>query len=94
VLESSSSAAGDYLIRGRLHAFDEIDDPAIQTRISLHLELIDKKTNRTAWDHLFERAEPANGKSMKDVVASMDRNLAQLASQAAAEIGNFLGGQR
>ena len=67
-----------------------MDDPAIQTKISLQLELIDKKTNRTVWDHPFEREEPANGKNIKDVVGSMDRNLQQLASEAAAEIDKFL----
>ncbi|MFN7995468.1 MAG: ABC-type transport auxiliary lipoprotein family protein [Bryobacteraceae bacterium] len=94
VLESSSSATGNYLIRGRLYAFDEMDNPGIQTRISLHLELIDKKTNRTAWDRLFERDEPAKGKSVKDVVASMDQNLSQVSNQAAAEIGTLLSDRR
>jgi ABC-type uncharacterized transport system auxiliary subunit len=94
VLESSSSATGDYLVRGRLHEFDEVDNAAIQTRISLQLDLIDKKTNRTIWDHLFERDEPASGKSISDVVASMDRNLAQVASQAAAELDRFLAARR
>jgi len=91
VLESSSSAIGDYLIRGKLHEFGEVDNPAIQTKISLQLELVDKKTNWSVWDHLFERAEPASGKSIKDVVESMDRNLQQVVSEAAAEIDKFLG---
>lgn len=94
VLESSSTAIGDYLVRGRLYEFDEVDDHAIQTRISLQLDMIDKKTNRTIWDHLFERNEPAPGKSIKDVVASMDRNLSQVVNQAAAEIDTFLAGRR
>jgi len=94
VIESSSSAIGDYLIRGKLFEFGEIDTPAIQTRISLHLELVDRRTNRDVWDHLFERAEPASGKSIKDVVESMDRNLQQVASEAAAEIDKFLAAPR
>jgi len=93
VLESSSSAIGDYLVRGRLYEFDEIDSQAIQTRISLQLEMIDKKNSRVIWDHLFDRDEPASGKSIAEVVASMDRNLAQVANQAAAEIERFLAGQ-
>jgi hypothetical protein len=32
VLESSSSAIGDYLLRGKLYEFAEVDNPAIQTR--------------------------------------------------------------
>jgi ABC-type uncharacterized transport system auxiliary subunit len=94
VMESSSLATGDYLIRGRIHDFDEVDSDAVQTRISLQLDIIDKKTNRTIWDHLFERDEPSSGQSIRDVVASMDRNLAQLTRQAAAEIERVLTGPR
>lgn len=93
VLEASSSATGDYLVRGRLFEFDEVDNHGtIQTRISLQLELSDKKTNRTIWDHLFERDEPVSGKSIPDVVASMDRNLGQVASQAAASLDRVIAG--
>ena len=91
VLESSSSAIGDYFIRGRLYEFGEVDSPAIQTRISLQLELVDRKTNHSVWDRLLEREEPASGKSIKEVVESMDRNLRQVVSEAAAEIDKFLG---
>jgi len=94
VLESSSSAIGDYLLRGKLHEFAEVDNPAIQTKISVHLELIDKKTNRSVWDHRFERVEPASGKDIRDVVESMDRNLQQVVTEAAAEIDRFLSSQR
>ena|SRR5579871_89066 len=93
VLESSSSGVGDYLVRGRLYAFDEQDSPTMQTKISVQVELIDKKTSRVVWDHLFEHDEPA-GKSMDEVVASMDRNLGQVAGQAAAGVGQFLAGAK
>ena len=56
--------------------------------------MTDKKTNLTIWDHLFEREEPASGKSIRDVVASMDSNLAQVANQAAAQMDGFLAAQR
>ena len=92
VLEASSAAVGDYLLRGRLHEFAEVDNPAIQTIISLHLELIDTKTTRSVWDRHFERGEPAGGKAIEDVVASMDRNLRQVVSEAATELDLFLAG--
>jgi ABC-type uncharacterized transport system auxiliary subunit len=92
VLESSSSVVGDYQIVGKLYEFCEEDNPAIQTTISLHLELIDTRTNRYVWDRSFEHQEPAAGKNIKDVVQSMDRNLQQVVSEASAEIGRFLGG--
>jgi ABC-type uncharacterized transport system auxiliary subunit len=93
VLESSSAATGDYLVRGKLYEFAEVDNPAVQTKISLHLELIDKKTGHTVWDHPFEREEPASGKTIDDVVQSMDRNLQRVAADAAAAIDGFVAGR-
>jgi ABC-type uncharacterized transport system auxiliary subunit len=94
VMEASSSAVGDYLVHGKLRDFAEVDHPAIETRISLHLELIDKKTGQTVWDRVFEHTEPANGKNIKDVVDSMDRNLQATVADAATGIGNFLASRR
>jgi len=91
VMEASSSAVGDYLLRGKLYEFSEADSPAVQTVISLHLELVDEKTGRTVWDHAFEHEEPAGGKEIADVVASMERNLRQVTAEAAAEIGRGAG---
>jgi len=90
VMEAYSSSAGDYLLRGRLYEFDEVDNPAIQTKISLHLVLIDAKTNRDVWSHPFEREEPASGKTIEEVVRSMDRNLQQVVKEAVAEIDRFV----
>ena len=90
VLESSSSATGDYLVRGKLYEFGEVDHAAIQTRISLQVELVDRKTNRDVWDHLAEREEPVNGKTVKEVVESMDQNLQQVIGEVTAGIDKFL----
>ena len=91
VIEASSWAAGDYLVRGEVHEFGEVDHPAIATRISVHLELIDQKDNREVWDRNYEREEPSSGKTIDDVVESMDRNLRQVAQSAATDIGAFVG---
>jgi cholesterol transport system auxiliary component len=94
VLESGSSATGDYLLRGKLYEFGEVDGASIQTKISLQVELVDTKTNRNIWDHLVEREEPVSSKSVTDVVQSLDRNLQRVVSQTAAEIDRFLTAQR
>jgi ABC-type uncharacterized transport system auxiliary subunit len=90
VLESSSAASGDYLVRGKLREFGEVDGPSIHTKISLQVELVDRKTNQNVWDRLLERQEPVSGKTVADVVQSLDRNLQQVVSEAAAEIDKFL----
>jgi cholesterol transport system auxiliary component len=94
VIESTSSANGDYLVRGKLYEFGEVDNASIQTKISLHVELVDKKTNRNVWDRLVEREEPVGSKSVADVVQSLDRNLQRVVSDTAAEIDKFLASPR
>ena len=94
VMESSSQASGDYVVRGKIQEFDEVDNPAIATRIALHLELIDNKNNREVWDRQYEREEPAGGKTMEEVVQSMDRNLQQVVGAATADIAAAVSNHR
>jgi cholesterol transport system auxiliary component len=94
VAESDSSANGDYLLRGKLEEFDEVDGASIQTKISLHVELVDRKTNQTVWDHMLEREEPVNTKTVVEVVQSLDRNLQHVVSETASEVDKFLMARR
>jgi hypothetical protein len=89
VLESSSLAAGDYLLRGKLYEFDEVDRETIQTSISLQVDLEDVKTKRIVWDDLVQRDEPVGSKNVKDVVASLDRNLRAVVKETAAGRSSF-----
>jgi len=93
VLESSSAATGDYLLRGKLYDFGEVDNASVQTKISLQVELVDRKTNRNVWDRHVEREEPVGSKSVADVVQSLDRNLQHVVSETTAEIDKFLASQ-
>jgi ABC-type uncharacterized transport system auxiliary subunit len=90
VLESSSSATGDYLVLGKLYEFGEEDGASIQTKISLQVELVDRKTNRNVWDRMVEREEPVSGKTVAEVVQSLDRNLQHVVGETTAEIDKFL----
>ena len=94
VMESSNSANGDYLVRGKLYEFGEVDNASIQTKVSLQVELVDRKTNRNVWDRVVEREEPVSSKVVADVVQSLDRNLQHVVSETAAEIDKFLAAQR
>jgi cholesterol transport system auxiliary component len=94
VLEAGSSVGGDYLLRGRLDEFDEVDNALIRTKISLRVELVDRKTNQHVWDHTTEREEPVSGKSVADVVQSLDRNLQHVVDETAGEIDKFLTARR
>ena len=94
VLESGSLAAGDYVLRGKLYEFGEVDGVSIQTKISLQVELVDRKTNRNVWDRLAEHQEPVSGKTVADVVQSLDRNLQRVVSETVVEIDKFLATRR
>ncbi len=94
VQETSSSAAGDYLIRGKLYELSEIDNPGIETKVSLDLEVVSNKTGLVVWSHSYNRNEPVNGKAMNDVVSSLDRNLQQVIADSVSAIGGFLANQR
>jgi ABC-type uncharacterized transport system auxiliary subunit len=86
VLEASSTAEGDYLVRGSLRELAEIDDPGIQTRVSLRLELVDRQTSAVIWERDYNRDVPVDGKTMNAVVLSMEHNLQQVIGEAASAI--------
>jgi cholesterol transport system auxiliary component len=90
VQEASSASPGDYLVRGRLYEFAEIDDPGIQSRVSLRLELLDRKAGLVVWDHHYNSDQPVDGKTMKAVVLSLEHNLQQVIADAASGIETFL----
>jgi cholesterol transport system auxiliary component len=86
VQEVSTAAAGDYLVRGKLYELEEIDNPGIRTRVSLRLELLDRKTGVVVWNHHYDRDESVEGKTIHDVVLSLERNLQQVITEAASGI--------
>ena len=94
VLEAGSSTGGDYLLRGKLEEFDEVDQAAIQTKISLRVELVDRKTNQDVWDYTAVRAEPVSGKSVPEVVQSFERNLQRVVTEIAGKVDQFLSARR
>src|SRR5580658_253067 len=54
VIEASSLATGDYILRGRLYEFDEVDGETIQTSISLRVDLVDLRSRQAVWGDLVQ----------------------------------------
>ena len=94
VMEANSSAAGDYIVRGRLFEFDEVDRETIQTSISLRVDLVNANTREVVWGDLVKREEPVASKNITAVVASLDRNLQVVVKETAEGSGHFLEAQR
>lgn len=92
-VEETSNGAADYRIRGKLYEFSEINQPGIKTRISLQLEVLAAKTGLVVWSRTYNRDEPVHGKTMNDVVVSLNRNLQQVIADSASAIDSFLSSQ-
>src|SRR5271168_3612830 len=71
----SSSALGDYIVRGRVERFEEVDGSPMAARVWVHLQLYDPKAGRVVWTQDYEQDETASGSGINDVVAALDRNL-------------------
>jgi len=89
VQEQNAAAGGDYLVRGKLVDFSEIDNSTIQVRVSIAMELYNRKAGSTVWTHYYTRDEPVDGKDIQDVVRCLERNLSKGLNEIAASLDQF-----
>jgi len=75
VQEQSTATGGDYVVRGKLLDFSEIDNSSIQVRVSIVIDLYNRKDGSTVWTHYYSSDEPVDGKDVQDVVRCLERNL-------------------
>lgn len=86
----SSSARGDYELRGQLVSLNEMDGPGgIVARFALRLELLQQKSGLVVWTGSFQRDEPVARKSVSEVVEALQRNVQSGLGQLAAELGQY-----
>jgi ABC-type uncharacterized transport system auxiliary subunit len=84
-----SNVRGDYVVRGHLWDISEVDKPDLMARFSFEVELFDPNTRTTVWSHRYEHDEPAQGKTVKDVVEAMDKNVRAGLQQITAGISDY-----
>jgi ABC-type uncharacterized transport system auxiliary subunit len=90
VAQLGGSTQGDYVLRGRLYDFGEVDSGgAITARVTMEFQLIDRSTHKSVWDHFYSRGEPVQGKEIPDVVAALDHNLQQELNEVEAGLGAY-----
>jgi ABC-type uncharacterized transport system auxiliary subunit len=70
-----SNIKGDFALRGRLYDFKEVEGGQMSTRVTLEMEMRDLKSGATVWTHYYSHDEPASGKDVPAVVASLDKNV-------------------
>jgi cholesterol transport system auxiliary component len=75
VYSARSDVRGDYLLRGRLYDFKEIDGKVLAARVAFYFELYDNKSGSAVWSRYYSHDEPVDGKNMRAVVAALNRNV-------------------
>ena len=84
-----TSASGDFLIRGRLYDFREVDASPLAARVTFDLEMRDVKTGATVWTHYYTHDEPVSGKDVPAVVAALDQNVQRGVKDVAASLDQY-----
>jgi ABC-type uncharacterized transport system auxiliary subunit len=85
-----SNVRPDYIVQGKIYEFAEVDKPDIYTRVSMEVEIHDAKSSRTVWSRHYTGEEKVDGKSMPDVVDSLDRNLRKGLTEIVTGIDQYL----
>lgn len=90
----SSLTEGDYLIRGSLYDFKEIDPdgggPAgLAARVSFEIDLLDLKERKTVWTFFYSDEETVHGKEVSSVVEALDRNVRRGLERLAKGMSDF-----
>lgn len=84
-----SNLRGEYILRSRLYALDEVDKPQLAARFSIQLELYDPRTDAIVWTDSYSHDEPVNGKNVSDVVQALDRNVLSGTQQLTSNLGQY-----
>jgi ABC-type uncharacterized transport system auxiliary subunit len=86
----SSTARGDYLLRGHLSSLNEVDDPAgIKARFNVQLELFEQKSGGVVWTGSYSHDEPVEKKSVTAVVESLQKNVNAGIEQLTAGLAQY-----
>lgn len=73
---------GDYVLRGRLTDFEELDDePAGHVRVGLALELVRSRDHKTVWSDTRRLTGEIQGKGVEGVVDALNSSASRLLDQ-------------
>ncbi|HMC28642.1 MAG TPA: ABC-type transport auxiliary lipoprotein family protein [Verrucomicrobiae bacterium] len=90
VQKISSTARGDYLLRGHLSSLNEIDEPGgIKARFNVQLELFDQKAGAVVWTESYSHDEPVEKKSVSTVVEALQKNVNAGIEQVSASLAQY-----
>jgi len=86
----ASNAQGDYIVRGRIERFEQVEQKPITARVWLHMSLYDPKGGSTVWAQNYEHDEDAAGTDLDSIVAALDKNLQRGVVELAGGIDQYI----
>jgi ABC-type uncharacterized transport system auxiliary subunit len=84
-----STTEGQFVVRGKLYNFEEVDGESISSLVSMDFELCDRKSGKVLWSHFYSQKEPVDGKHISAVVTALDINLDRGLTEVAAGIDQY-----
>lgn len=73
--ELGSNSDAQFVVRGRLYDFEEVDSATIAGLVSMEFDLYDRKSGKVLWSHFYSQSEPVQAKDISAVVTALDLNL-------------------
>lgn len=86
---TGSKSEGQFVVRGRLYEFEEVDSGSIAGLVSMEFELFDRKSGKVVWSHFYSQSEPAQGKGISAVVTALDLNLDRGLNEVVAGLNQY-----
>jgi ABC-type uncharacterized transport system auxiliary subunit len=83
----------DYLLRGQLYNFKELDGSPLVGRVTLELTLRETKTGAIVWTHYYTHDEPVDGKQVSAVAAALDRDIQRGVAEISASLDQYFSKQ-
>lgn len=84
-----SSSEGQYVVRGRLYDFEEVDGASISGLVSMEFDLYDRRSGKVVWSHSYSQSEPVGSKDMSAVVGALNVNLDRGLKETAAGLNEY-----
>src|ERR1700678_194731 len=84
-----SNSDGQFVVRGRLYDFAEVDGANIEGLVSMEFELYNRKSGKIVWTHFYSQSEPVQGKNIPAVVTALDTNLVRGLKEVATGLNQY-----
>jgi ABC-type uncharacterized transport system auxiliary subunit len=89
VASQGSTSEAQFVVRGKLYDFEEVDSASIAGLVSMEFELYDRKSGKVVWSHFYSQSQPVQGKEISAVVTALDVNLDRGLKEVAAGLNQY-----